>query len=133
MINQIKGHEVSTVIIESPILPSGVTQIKTLLKLYALNVNTHDIVKALGCSLEEVPVQTWRKHFLLGRTPPKEHRVKGKQSNWYKKAVKQRCQDLGWQIKDDNQADALGLLDYSRSRMDPTYAAKSTPLFEMRP
>lgn len=125
----IKEHEVSHVVIEAAILPQGNTNITTLKKAYAINMNTHDIGKALGCAVVEVQNGTWRSHFLCGSTPPKEHRGKGKQSKWYKAAVKEKCADRGFSVRDDNEADALGILDWARAQEDPNYAVNSTPLF----
>ena len=128
--DQIKRYGISEVVIEAAILPTGNTNIVTLKKAYAINMNTHDIAKHLGCSVTEVQNGTWRAHFLCGRMPPKEHRGRGKLSAWYKQAVKQRCAERGWRVRDDNEADALGILDWARAQRDPAYAVHSTPLFE---
>ena len=128
--DQIKLYSITDVVIEAAILPTGNTNIITLKKAYAINMNTHDIAKALGCSVTEIQNGSWRAHFLVGRSAPKEQRGKGKLSRWYKQAVKDRCAERGWPIRDDNEADALGLLDYARAQLDPAYAVHSTPLFE---
>ena len=54
----------------------------------------------------EVPPSTWRKHF-LGRGTGKRDDMK--------RAAIVRCSQLGWETFDDNQADALGLMDYARA------------------
>lgn len=48
----------------------------------------------------------WRKHF-LGRGTGKREDLK--------QLAMERCRILGWEVTDDNQAEALGLMDYSRA------------------
>lgn len=130
LLSQIKGFGITDVVIEAAILPQGNTNITALKKAYAINMNTHDIAKSLGCSLTEVQVGSWRSHFLNGRKVPKEHQAAGKKSRWLKKAVIERCSERGWETRDNNEADSLGILDWARAQLDPTYAVNSTPLFE---
>ena len=54
----------------------------------------------------EVAPSTARKHF-LGKGRGKRDEMK--------EAVQHQCQLLGWDVADDNQADALCLMDYARA------------------
>lgn len=49
-----------------------------------------------------------------------------------KRAVIQRCNQLGWYPVDDNEADALALYDYQRALLNAKYSAASGPLFRRR-
>ena len=54
-----------------------------------------------------VPSGTWRKHFLgFGRH-------KGWQRKDWKKAARDRCQQLGIAVTNDDQADAVGVVHYA--------------------
>ena len=64
--------------------------------------------KAREYSVESwfIAAATWRKHFLGFGT--------GKRDD-LKEAAKKQCALFGWNVTDDNQADALGLMDYARA------------------
>lgn len=75
-------------------------------KIYALTSHTEWRCLVMGLPCKEVAATTWRKHF-LGRA--KYERREAKQ------AAMQMCRTMGWKPADDNQADALGLLDYAHA------------------
>lgn len=81
------------------------TNINTARKLIGLSV-----VLELVCAhkrvprLREVSAGEWRKHF-LGSAHGKRAALKA--------ACMAECQRRGWKVKDDNQADALGMLDHA--------------------
>jgi hypothetical protein len=60
-----------------------------------------------------------RNHF-IGSNPK---RLKAKPM------VMRQCRMLGWQVKDDNEADALALWSYMCSLIEPKLALQPTPLF----
>jgi hypothetical protein len=60
-----------------------------------------------------------RRHF-IGQNPK---RILAK------RLVKQRCIANGWDITDDNEADALATWSYQCSLLKPELAVKQTPLF----
>lgn len=71
-----------------------------------------------NCEVFEADVQTVRKHFTgMGRPPHP------------KIAVMKRCRLLGWEVKDDNAADAAAVWSYEMSHRFPAWAPNATPLF----
>lgn len=66
-------------------------------------------------------VATWRRHF-CGHGRPADP----------KRAVMERCRQLGWQIANDDEADAAGLWCYGMSVHYPKWSPKGTPLFAAR-
>lgn len=61
-----------------------------------------------------------RRHFI--QASPK--RVIAKQQTVLK------CRDLGWDVDNDDEADALAQLSFMRSLYDPMFAVEATPLFQ---
>ncbi len=60
--------------------------------------------------VREVPIPTWRKHFIgAGRAPKGEH------PKWCKRQAQHRCKVLGWGDLSDDQAEAAGIWDYAMS------------------
>lgn len=49
-----------------------------------------------------------------------------------KPAMMQKCRDFGWDVANDDEADALGLWDYQCSILRPDLAHRRTPLFQKR-
>ncbi|MCF3935047.1 hypothetical protein L1787_16710 [Acuticoccus sp. M5D2P5] len=76
--------------------------------------------------LQLVRPETWRGHF-IGRSKAPKGVKDG--TAWLKKAVRDRCRLLGWEVAFHDESDALGILDYARSQNSRAYQVMSTPLF----
>jgi hypothetical protein len=70
--------------------------------------------------IEAVTVSTIRAHFIGDRTL---RRIDAKA------AVIERCRMLGWQCRNDNEADALALWSCACGMLRPETALRVTPLF----
>jgi hypothetical protein len=46
--------------------------------------------------------------------------------------VMRQCRAMGWQVADDNEADALATWHYMCSLIEPKLALRPTPLFARR-
>ncbi|KZK83002.1 hypothetical protein PsAD13_03204 [Pseudovibrio sp. Ad13] len=75
---------------------------------------------------QKITMQKWRKHFIGRSVAPRG--VKNGRA-WIKQQAIQRCKLLGWDPKDDNEAEALALMDFFRSTQSPSYAVQTTDLF----
>jgi len=53
-----------------------------------------------------INLSSWRKHF-VGSMP------RGTKRKEWKDYAIERCQQYGWRPRNDDEADALGLLDYA--------------------
>lgn len=85
----------------------------------------HGIVRAVGylrgCyRIEVVRVGDIRRHFIDDGMLPRDRA---------KDAVMAKCRALGWQCRNDNEADALALWSYARSMLSPAAALEVSPLF----
>ena len=59
----------------------------------------------------EVAAPTWRKHFLgVGQVRVGKH---GSSRDELKRMARERCRLLGYAVSTDDEADALGILDYA--------------------
>lgn len=77
---------------------------------------------------EAVPPPTWRKHFLgFGQAP--RGIKKGQRTRIMKDAAMTACNERGWPIASDDEADALGILDYLLCRDFAGHGADTSPLF----
>ena len=72
----------------------------------AMHAESFCEAKVIGC--QSVNMSTWRRHF-IGSMP------RGLKRATLKDYVIKRCQELGLNPADDNQADALGILDHALS------------------
>lgn len=122
-------HKPARLVYEQPILPSE-TSLMTLRKLYGLTWQTEltarDLKKkgVLGpdFSVGEINMGDWIKHFLGAGNVPRDRPGR-------KAAVMQMCRVRGFHFDDDNEADALGVLDYDLACQSPASAIRATPLF----
>ena len=99
--------DIGLVIFESPLVPGmmgGRTNIQTIRRLIGLAAVTEELLFTLGkYDIREARVSDVRTHF-LGSNRHKREQAKA--------LTMQRCRQLGWEVTDDNQADALALWDY---------------------
>jgi hypothetical protein len=114
-------YEVEVIVFEEPIMPNGFTQLATLLKLYGLIGMTETVAFTMKVPCRQVAAGTWKKGF-CGKAGF------GKSAKPYPPIIK--CHELGWRhIKDDNEADAVGLHVYSCRMFSPKEVARFDPLF----
>lgn len=103
-ITEVEPH---LIVYESPILRMA-TQLATLRKLYSL-ASIAELVAIDRCvKVEEAALGKIRTNFLGAGNCPRE-------SVAIKRAIVHRCRERGWHPQDDNDADALALLDYARA------------------
>jgi hypothetical protein len=102
---------------EAPLTPSharGKTNINTSRILLGLPAIAEAVANRCGVPVLEARVDDVRAHYIG------ERRLRGAEA---KKAVILRCRQLGLQPRDDNEADALALLDYVQAIRNPRHAA----------
>lgn len=114
----------SRVVIECPLLVNDSEHAAdTTMKLIQLTGAIRAGGKRAGCEIRTRAVSTIRKHFIgVGNLHRKEAKA----------AVMRRCDQLHWQYKDDNQADANALWCFEMSNRYPQWAPNGTPLFAKR-
>ena len=92
------------------------TNQNTIRILFGLAAITEMVIAEAGVRPYEANVMTVKRHFAGSGHADKA-------------AMKARCRQLGWQIVDDNAADAAALWAYMKALEDPKWAPRSTPLF----
>jgi Holliday junction resolvasome RuvABC endonuclease subunit len=108
------------VLIEAPILPREQTQLATVIKLVNLTGRTEELCYYLGIPIRQVQSGAWKKGF-TGRGNA------SKSMSPY--PVLTRCHDLGWEyVKDNNEADALGIWVHGVQSLAPDAAFRFDPL-----
>jgi Holliday junction resolvasome RuvABC endonuclease subunit len=100
--------EPDIVIFEAPVLPPR-TQITTLRKLYGLAAVTEMYCHRDKIQCREAHNGTVRKHFIGKSTRAGRDQLKA--------MVMVACKARGWSPADDNEADALAILDWWCDRM----------------
>jgi crossover junction endodeoxyribonuclease RuvC len=97
-------HNPEVLAFEAPLMPHGgnfMTSEQTVRLLIGLAAHAEQIGHALGLETVECNVQTVKRHFAgTGRAD--------------KAAMLARCQQLGWNIRNHNAADAAAVWDYTR-------------------
>ena len=94
---------VDVCVFEAPFV-SGKTSQDTARKLLCLAGLTELICHRAGIRCFETNIKTVTKHF-VGRCPPQRAEKKA--------ATLRACRQRGWQPKNDDEADALAVLDYA--------------------
>lgn len=116
--------------VEAPVLPEGVS-IQSRLVLFGIRAEVLAIGAELGCVVFEPTSSEWRSWFLGVTTAPRTTPKKARRA-WIKARAQQEVQDRGWGDVGPDEADAIGILDWLRQKVDHDYAANSTPLFRTR-
>lgn len=124
--NLVDAAPIDQIVMEASILPDN-TQRSTLLKLYGLAIKCEELGERRGIDVSEVRMQSWRKHFIGRAIAPTS--IKGAdRRRWIKRACMDACRARGWDVEDDNAADALGILDYSLCLISQPYRARTFTL-----
>lgn len=120
--------------IEKPLTAAqihGNTNADALFILAAIAAHAHSFAYAMGWSgqgCREVNIASWRKHFIGSQK-------RGTKRTTLKQLTMERCRQFGWTPRTDDEADALGILDYalhSRSITPPWRLAETlTPMSEV--
>jgi crossover junction endodeoxyribonuclease RuvC len=114
-------------IIES-MLPPDAMKNKTSRQVRDRLAGLHGIIRAVAKrkgvgEITEAAVGDVRAHF-VGIRNLKRHDAKS--------AVIDRCQSLGWDVANDNEADACAIWSYACALIDPVQALSVVPLFNKR-
>lgn len=112
--------------IEAPMAPAVMVDIGGSAQTAAFLFGCPAVVKAVAYlrgiyRVTEANVQDVRHHFINRRTLPKGEG---------KRVVIDRCRVLGWEVENDNEADAAALWSYACGQHNPRLAAAVTPLFQ---
>lgn len=84
--------------------------------LFGLAAITEEVAGAFGIACAEVNIATIKKHFAgHGRAD--------------KRDIIARCRQLGWEPRNDNEADAMALWAYAKALREPGWSPRATPLF----
>lgn len=115
---KLEAEKPTEVVFEAPILPK-MTNLATTRKLQGLAGVTEMICEAREIPVFEAMASNVRRLF-LGRSWPKKGGRDG-----LKIAVMAGCRQRGWNPLDDNEADALAILDVTLSLRRQAYSAHS--------
>lgn len=116
------------VAVEAPVLPQGVS-IGSRLVLFGIRAIIFKVAFERGANrIVEFPPSEWRRHYLGVSQAPKGT-PKNKRRDWIKRKAQAAAVERGWGAVTVDEADALGILDFFRSKVDQDYAAASVPMF----
>lgn len=122
--SSVRRLEPREIIFEMPVLPPlGKTTLITLRKLYGLCGLTELVAQDLSLSCAEANVSDVCSHF-LGRGYPRA-------SDPRKRATVAKCRERGWTPRDEDNADALALLDFALAKKRPSHAL-ADPTFKAK-
>jgi|SRR5215831_435786 len=114
------------VAVEAAIMPNKVT-IRSRLVLFGIRAMIVAVAHERMARVVEVEPHRWRKHFIgVVSAPAGVPRKKRRQ--WLKDRARWHAQQRGWGVVSEDEADALGILDYLRCTLDANYGALSTEL-----
>lgn len=116
---QITAFEPRLIGFESPIL-KPTDHLEAIRKLYGLASMTEVVAMDRCIPVVERSVRAVRSAF-LGKDYLKQFKGRDEQ----KRAVIAECRSRGWEPKDDNEADAMGLLDLLRTEYVPSFPTRA--------
>lgn len=121
-----QDYAIDLVVWESPLQTSfkrGHTNANTTTVLYGLPAVIGAVAYDNGIyDIRKADTRDVRLHF-IGSNPK---RIVAK------RAVKAQCRRMGWEVADDNEADALAIWHYICSLIEPKLALQPVPLFGLR-
>ena len=113
--------------VEAAILPNKVT-ISSRLVLFGIRAIIVQVCYERMARVVEIEPHRWRSHFMgvvqAPKQVPRQHR-----RAWLKARAQDAVRQCGWGDVSSDEADAIGILTYLRSSLDPNFGVKSTPLF----
>lgn len=120
---KVVGDAVEHLVVESTFI--GEKTMSAAPRLYALRGIAQEIAYRKGLSINaDVTVDQWRKHFVGQAKAPRTLIDKAKRRAWLKQQARDACERRGWPVRNDDEADALGLLVYERARLIPSYGCE---------
>jgi len=125
LVSTIASEKISLLVFEAPIAPSflkGKTSAHTARVLIGLCAIAEEIAFDLRIECREAQVRDVRAHFIGGNF--KRERAKA--------LTIEACKRLGWNVRNDNEADSCALWNYQCSIFDPKIALRASPLFQRR-
>jgi crossover junction endodeoxyribonuclease RuvC len=125
VIDLVKGSGITAVYFEQPIIPKN-TSFVTLAPLIGYAVIIAKAARRLSVPSYPVHQQSWRSEFGVPTQAPRKIKSLEDRRKWVKAATIERCRKLGYDPKDDNAADAIGIWSVACSRIlkqvnEPTF------------
>jgi hypothetical protein len=104
----------------------GGTTFNVIFRLYALAGAACETCERLNIPLYVVNNKTWRSSFFGAKSPPKGC---DNASKWWKQQSMLQCHRLGIDVRNGDQADAIGLAWHLRGHLNPRIAGAAEDLF----
>jgi hypothetical protein len=134
VVNQILEHGVTHVFSEAPFIGDTIT--KMIYQLFTVSgAIATACVKARerlgrGIYWDHFTPAEWRSEFI--GSIPNHLDTKEERRAWYKAEALRRCEDRGWPVASDHEAEACGVLNYGLCLDYPNYTHSWDPLFYTR-
>jgi hypothetical protein len=116
------------VIYEQPFLGAR-SHAQRLMSICALPPIIRLVCEDCDVPCEAAPIDQWRRHFIGFAKAPKELKHKGRRRRWLKDAAMRACVERDWFVTKDDEADALGILDWALCRDFPKRGSDTAALF----
>jgi hypothetical protein len=128
LVRAIQSNGVEVVVKEGAAGPMmGKTNAATLEFLTYLHGMTLEVASTLGVDVVDMPISTWRSLALgIGKAP--KHIAADRRRQWWKRQAIAKCEQMGWPVKGDDEAEACCIAIAYRLRTDRTFAINATPL-----
>jgi hypothetical protein len=116
------------VVKEARFLPMGPSSVQSDEFLSYLHGCVAEVTSTLNIPrLVDFSVSEWR-NLALGTAKAPKHIPSTQRRKWWKAQAIERCAELGWPVRSDDEAEALLILHAYRIKTDRTYAINATPL-----
>lgn len=124
LIARVAEFQPDIITMEAPLAATTKTTQTTLLKLWGLCSHTEFVAAFKGLPCRQIAAGEWKKGF-VGRAGFGKPKTKAMLATY---PVLQACHQRGWDVTDDNEADALGQWTYAVRFVCPGREARFDPL-----
>jgi Holliday junction resolvasome RuvABC endonuclease subunit len=134
LLMMIHDHHVSMIAVETFFIDLRDFSFQGTVPMAQMHGIVHLVIELKGLRGGEASSSSWRKRFLGVGEAPKWIPPK-KRTEWWKKQALGMAIERGWYVTYHDEAEALGLLDFTLCSVDSLYAGRTDPLFrrvEMR-
>lgn len=123
----VERHGVTYISVEAPFIDWKAFDYNGTVPILQMHGIVLELAEARRIETGSAPIASWRSHFLGTCKAPKG--FEGKQrTNALKDLAMKRCADRGWYTQFHDEAEALGILDFTLSCKDPDYEHKVGPI-----
>lgn len=131
LVGKLDEHGITYVTVEQLFINMGDFNFNGTVPIAQMHGIVLQLCQERGIKCGEAPIGAWRKRFLGTAAAPKGLAGKAK-TEWWKRQAITACVARNWYVTHHDEAEAIGILDFTLASLDRDYAHRTAPLFRRR-